>query len=64
MRQTLTCERALTLLRSCGSDADVVERLVVQAEVIARERHSVMVGFKHLLMAAGVVVQRAEGVAE
>jgi hypothetical protein len=54
----------LTLLRSCGSDDDIVERLIVKAEVIAHERHSMVLGFKHLLMASGVVVQRAEGVAE
>jgi hypothetical protein len=49
---TLTCERALDLLRSMG--VDDVEELLLKAERIAGERGSDRLGFRHLVLAQGI----------
>lgn len=64
MRETLTAERGLLLLRAMGVDSVAIDRLIGKASVIAAERHSSLLGYRHLLQAAGVIVGRPRTGAE
>lgn len=54
MRQTKTYERLSALLLVSGTPVDRVEQLQLRALGIATERRSSVLGYRHLLMAAGV----------
>lgn len=51
---TLTAYRAIRLLEIMGVSADDIRSLVRHARDIAVERHSSMLGYRHILQAAGV----------
>jgi hypothetical protein len=55
MEKTHQAERGLALLEYCGVSEQVKEQLVERALGIAAMRHSFVLGYKHLLMAAGLV---------
>jgi hypothetical protein len=55
MRRTVTAARTLELIRSVGVPEDVVCRLIAVASDVAMRRHSMVLGHRHLLMAAGVI---------
>lgn len=54
MKHTVTYERLMALLLVSGAPVDRVEQLANRALGIAYDRHSSVVGGRHLLMAAGV----------
>jgi hypothetical protein len=54
MRETKTYSRAVALLDGLESGRFTVDRLKADAEVVAGWRHSPVVGFLHLLIAAGL----------
>lgn len=52
MVKTRQAARVIDLLRATGCQG--VTQLVFDAQDIARERHSAVLGFRHLLIAAGI----------
>jgi metal-dependent hydrolase (beta-lactamase superfamily II) len=55
MKQTLTYSRLTALLLVSGVSVERVEQLGLKALEIAHDRHSNVLGGRHLLMAAGVM---------
>ena len=54
MRETLTYARTVELLLKCGAPVEEVEALIKKAIVVAGDRHSQVLGGRHLMIAAGI----------
>ena len=54
MRQTYTAEKTLEILQTYGIPEVDLDELIERAEKIAWARNSQVMGFRHLVIAAGV----------